>query len=287
MDEGRPAPSRIGRGTCTDMRSRLEYAAANAPAPAVSVVIPMHNGANTTLEETVASVVAQTFADWEIVVVDDGSTDGSGAFASLLAERRRREGLRVRVVRKANGGLADARNFGFVAARADLVLPLDADDLIEPRFLETAHRLLTETHPRAHLAIANLKGFGDWDYEWILPEYDAMDLRYTNMFHCSALMRRRLWEAVPGGYPTTTLFGYEDWAFWIAAQERLAGGGGGGGGGGGVGGVGEGDGIRPAYVRENMFRYRLRSNSMLQSLLAGSESIPTHTHTHTHTHCYF
>jgi predicted phosphoribosyltransferase len=48
------------------------------------------------IEETVASVAAQTFTDWEIVIVDDGSTDGSGAFAALLAERRRGEvGLRT------------------------------------------------------------------------------------------------------------------------------------------------------------------------------------------------
>ena len=74
------------------------------------------------------------------------------------------EGLRIRVVRKANGGLADARNFGFAAARAELVLPLDADDLIDAKFLETAHHLLTVTHPHAHLAIANLKGFGGGPY---------------------------------------------------------------------------------------------------------------------------
>lgn len=215
--------SRLARGSCTDLRSKLEYAAATVPAPAISVIVPMHNGANATLGETLRSVATQTFGDWEIIVVDDGSTDGSGAFAARLAEEHRAEGRRVRVVHKANGGLADARNFGFAAARADLVLPLDADDLIEPTFLETAHDLLTK-NPDAHLAIANLKGFGDWDYEWILPEYDAVDLRYTNMFHCSALMRRGMWESVPGGYPTTTLFGYEDWAFWLAAQDRLDGG---------------------------------------------------------------
>ena len=243
---------RLSRGTCTEIHSRLEYAASNVPAPAISIIIPMHNGANATLEDTITSVTTQTFTDWEIVIINDGSTDGSAAFAVHLAARHRGEGLRVRVVHKTNGGLADARNFGFVAARAELVLPLDADDLIEPKFLGTAHRLLS-SHPDAHLAIANLQGFGDWDYEWILPEYDPVELRYTNMFHCSALMRRQIWEKVPGGYPTTTLFGFEDWAFWLSAQERLDGG------------------IVPTYVREDLFRYRLRSNSMLQSLLGSQE----------------
>jgi hypothetical protein len=55
------------------------------------------------------------------------------------------------------------------------------------------------------------QGFGAWEYSWRLPEYDPLDLLYTNMFHCSAVFHRSLWEAVPGGYPTTTLFGYEDW----------------------------------------------------------------------------
>lgn len=261
VDGGGVSASRLALGSCTESRSRLEYAAAKASVPAVSIIIPMYNGANLTLEATIDSVLAQTFENWEIIVVDDGSTDGSGAFAARLAERLvSTRGVRVRVVKKANGGLADARNFGFVAARADFVLPLDADDLIEPRFLESAHDLLVK-NPDAHLAIADLKGFGDWDYEWILPTYDAVDLRYTNMFHCSALMRRELWEAVPGGYPTTTLFGYEDWAFWLAVQERLSA---------SLSRRGGGD-LVPLYVREKMFLYRLRSNSMLQSLLGLQE----------------
>jgi len=66
-----------------------------------------------------------------------------------------------------------------------------------------------------------VQGFGAWEYSWRLPEYDPLDLLYTNMFHCSAVFHRRLWDAVPGGYPTTTLFGYEDWAFWIHAQARV------------------------------------------------------------------
>ena len=63
-----------------------------------------------------------------------------------------------------------------------------------------------DANPEANLAISDLKGFGR-DFTWALPEYDAMDLRYTNMFHCSAVMHRSLWDSVPGGYPTTTLFG--------------------------------------------------------------------------------
>jgi hypothetical protein len=69
-----------------------------------------------------------------------------------------------------------------------------------------AMALLDGSQGRANLAISDLKGFGR-DFTWILPEYDPLDLRYTNMFHCSAVFHKSLWDAIPGGYPTTTLFG--------------------------------------------------------------------------------
>ena len=104
-----------------------------------------------------------------------------------------------------------------------------------------------------NLVIADLKGFGAWEYAWHVPEYSARDLKYSNMFHCSALFHKSLWQAVPRGYPIETLFGYEDWAFWIFAEEMLEGG------------------IRPCYIHEELFRYRIRPDSMHQSLLKNQE----------------
>ncbi|MEI6226502.1 MAG: glycosyltransferase, partial [Deltaproteobacteria bacterium] len=100
--------------------------------PTVSVVIPCFRQAHY-LEECVASVVAQESRDWEIVIVDDGSPDDTAEVAHRIIERH--PDRAIRLVRQANGGLADARNAGVRESRGAYVLPLDADDLLDPRMI--------------------------------------------------------------------------------------------------------------------------------------------------------
>lgn len=93
--------------------------------PLVSVVIPSYNSARW-LEATIASVRAQTWSPWEIVLVDDGSSDGSGELAERLA------GSDMRVVRQENAGQCAALNRGLRDAQGDFIQYLDADDLLAP-----------------------------------------------------------------------------------------------------------------------------------------------------------
>lgn len=99
-----------------------------------SVVVPTYNGRRF-VGETIASVCAQTMADWELVVVDDGSTDATPA---LLAEAAAAD-RRVRVLRQANGGIAAARTAGLAATcpESEYVLFLDHDDVLRPDALDT------------------------------------------------------------------------------------------------------------------------------------------------------
>lgn len=98
--------------------------------PRVSVIVPARNAA-ATLPATLASVRAQTFSDWEVVLVDDGSTDGTAALARAADER-------VRVVRNEHStGPAAARNRAIREARGELLALLDADDAYKPRYLES------------------------------------------------------------------------------------------------------------------------------------------------------
>ena len=100
-------------------------------APLISIIIPVYN-TEQFLEKCFESVLRQTFADFEAIVVDDGSTDGSAAACEDFA---RRDG-RVRVVRQENGGLSCARNAGVDAAAGEYIAFLDSDDFLHPRFLE-------------------------------------------------------------------------------------------------------------------------------------------------------
>ena len=97
----------------------------------VSVVIPFYNGIEY-LEECVRSVQAQTLREIEIILVDDGSTDGAGALADTFAQ----SDARIRVIHQENRGLAGARNTGLAASHGDYIGFVDADDLVDPQMYE-------------------------------------------------------------------------------------------------------------------------------------------------------
>ena len=99
--------------------------------PKFSIIIPVYNVAPY-LRECLDSVLAQTFADWEAICVDDGSTDGSGA---ILDEYAVRDG-RFRVIHQANAGVSAARNAALDAAKGEWFLFLDGDDMFRPDALE-------------------------------------------------------------------------------------------------------------------------------------------------------
>ena len=95
--------------------------------PKLSVIVPVYK-AEAVLETCVASVQAQTCSDWELLLIDDGSPDGSGKLCDGYAARD----SRVRVFHKSNGGVSSARNLGMDEARGESILFVDADDWIDP-----------------------------------------------------------------------------------------------------------------------------------------------------------
>ena len=130
---------------------------APAPLPRVSIVIPTFNRKRL-LAEAIASVLAQGEQDFELIVVDDGSTDGT---AEDLATRHADE-PRLRVVRQTNGGSGPARNRGLAEARAPWTAFLDSDDLWDADYLER-QLAFAEAHPDADLVIADLRLEGPWE----------------------------------------------------------------------------------------------------------------------------
>src|ERR1044071_7783966 len=107
--------------------------------PLVSVIMPAYN-AERYIAASVRSVLAQTYQNWELIIVDDGSTDGTAAVAKSFAEA---DG-RVRYVYQPNGRLGNARNTGIRHARGPLIAFLDSDDLWMERKLELQLKAMEE-----------------------------------------------------------------------------------------------------------------------------------------------
>lgn len=144
--------------------------------PRISIIVPVYKAENV-LAKCVDSVLAQTFADWELLLIDDGSPDGSGALCDDYAG----QDDRVRVFHKPNGGVSSARNLGMEEARGDLILFIDADDWIEPHTCETLLRALEEAGAdSAGCAHWNIQPGGEkWAESGALPAgvYDAGAIR--------------------------------------------------------------------------------------------------------------
>jgi glycosyltransferase EpsJ len=105
--------------------------------PAISVIVPVYR-AETTLARCVDSILSQTFRDFELLLIDDGSPDGSGALCDQYAARD----SRVRVFHKENDGVSSARNLGLYKAQGTYIAFADSDDWMEPAELETLYNLL-------------------------------------------------------------------------------------------------------------------------------------------------
>ena len=123
--------------------------------PAVSVIVPVYN-IERYLPECLDSLISQTHTDFEIVVVDDGSTDGCAAIIDTYATKFP---TLVRPFSKSNGGLADARNFGMSHARGAYVLFVDGDDVVTPDMIARMHDRALDSN--ADLVVCGIENFVD------------------------------------------------------------------------------------------------------------------------------
>lgn len=177
--------------------------------PRVSVIVPCWKQERW-LPEAVQSVLAQTFQDFEAIVVDDGSPGDV-----VKALRQFAGDPRVRLIRQENKGLAAARNAGIAQARGRYILPLDADDLITPEFLALT---VAELDKGVGIAYTDFVAFDDKGHsEHVQPDYDFEKMATEKgMLFCTSLFPRSMWEEI-GGYDETFKKGWEDYAFWLSA----------------------------------------------------------------------
>ena len=202
-----------------------DLAAAAAGEPLVSALVPVYNGERF-LAEAIESALAQTLQSVEVVVVDDGSSDASGAIADRYAAAHPD---RVRVVHQANAGLPLARNAAMSVARGRYFALLDADDAWLPDHLEHAVAVLERD---ASVGLVHANSFdidadgvplpADDEPRWGADEHDAFAavlLRRQHVVCPTAVFRRSVVEQVGGFDPAFNRLGCEDRDLWLRIAE--------------------------------------------------------------------
>jgi glycosyltransferase involved in cell wall biosynthesis len=218
--------------------------------PLVSVIIPVWNGA-AFLSEALRSLQAQTYAHFEAVIVDDGSTDDTAAIARRFCELD----SRFMLVTQPNAGISAARNAGILRSRGEWIALLDADDIWLPQKLER-QMALSRDDPRANFLFTN---FYFWDGrrdlrlmypdDRPLPEGDIIrQLIFSSIYLPSTVVVRRQTLLEANLFDPEMLMA-EDWDLWLRIAER---------------------GFWPRGIREPLVRYRRWPGSLTVASLLKS-----------------
>ena len=212
------------------------------PTPLVSVLIPCFN-LGEYLDEAVDSVLTQTLQDFEILIVDDGSTDS--------ATRKRLERYdkpNTQVFQTPNRGLAAARNYLIERATGTYLCALDADDKLHPEFLSRTVAVL-ESEPDLAFVSTHLRMFGDDDALWPAEaRCDLATLLAEDTVITAAVVRRQAVQSIGGYDERMPHQGDEDWDLWLSLVEA---------------------GHRGLILPDILFFYRRRRGSMCDQCTTG------------------
>jgi glycosyltransferase involved in cell wall biosynthesis len=173
--------------------------------PLVSIVIPAYNPTSHLLE-AIASAAAQTHPHTEIILVNDGSDEPESL--KILENAAALVGT---YLDQPNQGPSAARNAAFRVAAGDLVVPLDADDLLGSTYIATCLSALDAGHAFVY---TDIRVFGTERYDEHLGGYNLYRLLERNYLSYAALIRKQEWERA-AGYDEAMRLGYEDWEFWL------------------------------------------------------------------------
>jgi len=234
------------------MNSERPTARSSATAPAVSVIIPAY-GVTQYIAGTLDSVFAQTYRDFEIIVVNDGCPDSTALEAALRPYREC-----IVYVRKANGGASSARNAGIRAARAPLIALLDGDDAWLPDFLAVQTDYL-RSHPHTDIVYCDGAIFGDTPLAdrtlmEFSPSRGEVTVESLMSLHCCVLLTsvvaRKAAILAVGGFDESVRRA-EDFDLWLRAAHA---------------------GASISYHRRVLFRYRERTTGLSADAIAMREA---------------
>ncbi len=225
-----------------------EQEKATSRSPRISVVITCYNYSRY-LERCVDSVLAQSFRDFEVVIINDGSTDITEIVANWISQLHPN---RIRIHHQANSGQpAISRNTGISLSRGDFILPLDADDWLAPSMLgDCAHELNSD--PSIGVAYTDsvyCTEVGEIQLH-SSGEFSVNALREGNRLNYCSMYRKSVWSEL-GGY-RTNVRGYEDWDFWLAAAAA---------------------GFTGRRISKPLFFYRLKNSGVYSEAIVQDQSL--------------
>lgn len=178
----------------------------------VSVIIPCFNQGQY-IDDAVNSVLKQTYQDFEIIVVNDGSTE-----ALTINKLKIYDQPKTQVIHTPNLGLSAARNNGIKVGSGEYILVLDADDSFEPTFLDKAVSHLDQ-HLEIGVVTCGIRSFGEEEWTSYPTGGDVTAFFFKSNSCGNALFRKKCWEDA-GGYDENMKEGYEDWNFWLAVTKK-------------------------------------------------------------------
>ena len=173
----------------------------------VSVIIPCFNqGAY--IQDAIDSVKAQTYTDWEVIIINDGSDDLE---TINVLNRLEHEGFTVINIK--NSGVSAARNSGINIAKGEYLLPLDADDKIASEYLAEAVKILMQK-PEVKLVYSDCEFFGTQTGMLIVSAFSTKGMLFSNLIFNAAVIRKSEFDKTDG-YDCDFILGWEDWEFWL------------------------------------------------------------------------
>jgi glycosyltransferase involved in cell wall biosynthesis len=218
----------------------------NHPIPLVSIIIPCYNY-GLYLEEAINSALKQTYRNIEIIVVNDASTD----LLTIEKLEQLKDLPNIKIIHhNENKGISATRNTAIKASAGKYILPLDADDALDP---ETVDKTVDVLEHNANIGFVSMgtRFFGDVDDIYIPPKYNFYTLLYRNIVSPTSLFRKEAWQQV-GGYNENFIYGYEDWEFWINLAKN---------------------GWHGFSIEEPLFHYRKHGKSMIDTAVKNHHKI--------------
>ena len=180
--------------------------------PLVSVIIPCYNHGKM-IQSAIDSVLHQTYTNFEIIIVDDGSTDPTTISTINTLEEK------YLVIKQHNQGPSVARNNAIASSHGKYIMPLDSDNKLRPTYIEKAVER-AETDGLIGVVYSNSQTFGKIVKQHVSGIFNIRTMLIYNPIDMCSLIRRTAFDSVNGLDKFMSKLGLEDWEFWIALYEK-------------------------------------------------------------------